>query len=541
MVAAENGALTGGKVGGVADVLRDVPRALARMGHRVSVITPGYMSLSARNPSHKLGELRAPFCGQSESLTLYRCQAQDDPLPAGSHGTVEQYLLDHSLFAACGAGAIYCHDGYGPFATDAHKFALFCAGVAEWLNSDLINAPDVIHLHDWHSAVLAILRTYHPRYLGLRSIRTVFSIHNLSLQGIRPMRGDASSLQNWFPDLQIDTGRVGDPRFPDCVNLMRSALTLSDHVHVVSPGYLTEVLKPSDPERGFIGGEGLEKDLQLRHQRHELSGILNGCEYPKRDKSPIFPKIPLDKLVFREVAGMKKLCTLIGDTVENWTSGKDYIPVSYLTALRRVEAWSRRRKSFPLSLTSIGRLTDQKVALLLLQHEGRLVLEVVLEKLAERDGVLIMVGTGDESSERLLARLMQRHENFLYLQGYSEQLADHLYGAGDLFLMPSSFEPCGISQMLAMRAGTPCLVHQVGGLKDTVVPGVNGFGFKGDSANAQASAMLENLDKACDEILANSEKWQQLREGARAVRFDWEKSVTAYLTEMYQPDMRDGE
>ena len=143
-------------------------------------------------------------------------------------------------------------------------------------------------------------------------------------------------------------------------------------------------------------------------------------------------------------------------------------------------------------LTSIGRLTEQKAALFLQSlPDGSVALDRILENLG--NDVLIMVGSGDREMERRMADVAGRNRNLLFLCGYSETFTELLYKAGDLFLMPSSFEPCGISQMLAMRDLQPCVVHAVGGLKDTVQDGVNGFSFTGDSPAEQAQNFVAKV------------------------------------------------
>jgi len=128
-------------------------------------------------------------------------------------------------------------------------------------------------------------------------------------------------------------------------------------------------------------------------------------------------------------------------------------------------------------ITSIGRLTEQKVRLYTSELEdGGNTLDHLLATLGER-GIFILIGSGDPEYEAFFTRMAARHNNFLFLNHYAERLSRQLYASGDLFVMPSSFEPCGISQMLAMREGQPCLVHAVGGLKDTVSHGSNGFTF----------------------------------------------------------------
>jgi starch synthase len=515
MVAAENGALQGGKVGGMGDVLRDAPIALSRRGHQVTVISPGYQTLVEDNPCTASGELTVNFCGRQEVLTLYRINSRTTQ--------VEHLLLEHPLFSACGAGKIYCNDHYGPFATDAHKFALFCSAVCEYLtDKPLLKAkPDVIHLHDWHAALVAVLRQFDPRYQSLKNIHTVFTIHNLSLQGIRPMHGDDSSLFSWFPELKLDTNLVIDPRYPDCINLMRCGLNLTDQIHAVSPGYASEILRPSAPEHGFIAGEGLESDLQRLASAGVLHGILNGCEYPDKPQT---------------IVSWSALLRLIDESLVSWVASRQWIPASLFYALHRVHAWQKKRKPLRLRLVSVGRLTDQKVSLLLQDVQtsdggSEPALYPLLRELD--DGVFIMLGSGDPRYENFFAETMQEHSNFLFLQGFSEELADCLYRGGDLFLMPSSFEPCGISQMLAMRGATPCIVHHVGGLRDTVRPDVNGFAFTGSSVAQQTSAMLTVIAKACERVRADDENWQQIKARAAEARFTWDSVIEQYLEKLY--------
>ena len=142
MVAAENGALPQAKVGGIGDVIRDVPRALARAGHRVTVLTPGYQSLSQLPDSRLLLTLTVRFGGALETLSLHSVHRPDDPKQ------VQHLVLEHPLFAACGVGAIYCHDAFEPFATDACKFALFSLAVCHAVSTGALGEVDVLHLHD---------------------------------------------------------------------------------------------------------------------------------------------------------------------------------------------------------------------------------------------------------------------------------------------------------------------------------------------------------------------------------------------------------
>lgn len=526
MIAAENGALVGGKVGGIGDVIRDVPIALAQLGHQVSVITPGYQSLAKRNDSALLGALEVFFCGRTETVAIF-CVEEATPMTGKGGrkkalGSVNHYILEHPLFASCGEGAIYCNDQNGPFATDAHKFALFCIAVCQGLIEARFNKVDVLHLHDWHAALVALLRRYMPAYRDLRALPTVYTIHNLSLQGVRPLSGHHSSLHHWYPNLAPDLTLIQDPVHWDCVNLMRAGINLSDRVHAVSPNYALEILIPTDHAHGFIGGEGLERDLQSLEADGKLLGILNGCDYHK-EPAPRRSRAQLLDLIERSLLA--------------WVGNRHYVPAAHFHAQLRVAQWRRRRKPVSATLSSVGRVTGQKARLLMeLVSDGQGGEVGALDKLLADlgDGVFIMLGSGDEFYEHFFTAAMARHDNFLFLQGFSEDLADALYAAGDLFLMPSSFEPCGISQMLAMRAGTPCIVHEVGGLKDTVENGVNGYSFRGDTPLEQAQNMLDTISIACAST-AKPAIWLNLRRNASNARFSWEDAVLQYLDLLYTP------
>ena len=513
MIAAENGALIGGKVGGIGDVIRDVPVALAEKGHHVTVITPGYQSLAKKNASTLLGSVECTFCGVVETVAIFRIEAS---------AKLTHYILEHPLFAACGEGAIYCNDQQGPFATDAHKFALFCLSVCQGLVDGRFGAFDVLHLHDWHAALVAILRRYMPAYKSLRAILTVYSIHNLSLQGVRPLSGHYSSLHHWFPSLAPDLTLIQDPKYWDCVNLMRAGINLSDRVHAVSPTYSQEILLASDYNSGYIGGEGLERDLQSVHAQGRLFGILNGCNYNK----PLAPH-----------RSRAQLYDLIEECLLSWVGTSNSVPSAHFYAQQRLAQLRRRRKPVSITLTSVGRVTAQKARLFTeVVSDGKGGDTIALDKLLEDlgDGLFIMIGSGEEYYEHFFTERMVKHSNFLFLQGFSEELADALYAEGDLFLMPSSFEPCGISQMLAMRAGTPCIVHEVGGLKDTVEQGVNGFTFAGATVRAQAENMLNTVSAACTTTL-NPAQWASLRRNASNSRYTWDDSIRHYMDQLYTP------
>ncbi|MCK8043544.1 glycogen/starch synthase [Shewanella sp. 1CM18E] len=554
MLAAENGAIPGAKVGGMADVLHDLPLALAKLNIAVDVIMPSFGSLIASANAHWEANIDVDFQGQHQRVAVYRAA---NPKLENSHF----YLLEHGLFNGS-LGAYSQGDAQRPFAEDATKFALFNLAVAEALSQDFYTdkprqvfneLPSHIHLHDWHTGMFAALRAFDRRYRFLQDLPCVFSIHNLALQGIRPLNGDSSSLAAWYPRLTAELSPeqlclLQDPRYYNCVNPMRAGIVLSDKVHLVSPSYAHEVLRPSAPEQGFFGGEGLEHDLQAKLDKQALVGILNGCMYPDKtqvtdsladsdDSKLDFVKAALDKLI-------------------NWQVGKLQVRTQDFIAQARLQQWqsdslssvnkakdvkgSKAQHAF--LLTSVGRLTDQKV--MILRHRfslevsdnnlrGKTVLEVLLAKLAEHDSHarFVMLGSGDNAIAREFADIAARHKQFIFMDGYDEQLSEQLYELGSLFLMPSSFEPCGISQMLAMRAGQLCLVNHIGGLKDTVHHLETGFVFEGEDIQQQGLSLLATFDKALS--MSGSATWQQMQQCAKSVRFDWLSQAKRYKSALY--------
>ncbi|WP_105264737.1 glycogen synthase [Pseudoalteromonas sp. T1lg76] len=513
-VSSESAAISGAKVGGVADVVAEVSTALARItsasATSVQVVLPEYACLTLAERT-LCGQYSVNFAGHQLTLSLYRVLVAQG---------VTHYVLSHPWL---NSAEVYHNDTDNrPFAADASKFALFCLGVAEAIKQGAFGELDVLHLHDWHSATLAVLRAFAPQYECLQGLRTVYTVHNLALQGTRPFSGDESSLQTWFPWLGYDGQQICDPHYQHCYNPMRAAITLCDKIHLVSPTYVEEVLQPSDPERGFIGGEGLEGELQKAHQQGRLVGILNGCDYEQEAAS--YPHKALWPLTQQALfTAMAKLPQL---------SSGHYI------AHVRMQQWQQLQ--IKPWLGSVGRVTSQKVALLaqrlakpMASSDGTLVIDAVLDELAKEQKHFIMLGSGDSYYEQLLTQAMARHDNFLFINGFSLALSDAIYELCELFFMPSSFEPCGISQMLALRSGTPCLVHGVGGLKDTVKEGESGFVFNGDSPTEQGEQLLACLTRALDMHKDQPQDWQQLCANARECRFSWHEAAKAYLSELY--------
>jgi len=484
-----------------------LPAALVESGWQVTVITPSYGIFHDLPGATILGTVDAGFRGATQIVDVYEVP--------GSEPRVRNIAFEHPVFSPLGPGKIYCGDEpERPFATDANKFAFFGAAAAAWIEQSP-NRPEVVHLHDWHAAFYLLQRNFAPEFVRLRDIRTVFTIHNLAYQGTRPLRADESSLESWFPDLNYDVTLLRDPANTDCINPMALAIRSADKISTVSPTYATEIRQPSDKARGFVGGEGLEVQLDDAAKADRLVGILNGCVY--RGKSGRRP-------------AWKRIVTLATDQVTAWLESEPGAVDQELARSRLAALPDERPEQV---LVSIGRLVRQKMSLFFEELvDGRTTLEQIAAQLGH-NGKFILLGSGEAELEQRVLEIAKRCEQLIFLRGYSETLADPLYRGGDLFLMPSSFEPCGISQMLAMRAAQPCVVHGVGGLRDTVEHDRTGFVFAGNTPGEQAAEFVTTVQQALALKANDADRWQRICIRAASQRFGWEQSAQQTVEHLY--------
>lgn len=502
--AAENDAIANCKAGGMGDVVRDVPRQISERGDMTHVVVPSYGRL------HQGGKFKAKLNFKLRGTT-YKAELYE-VAPKKELENIHHYVIHHPEIEAGGIAHIYHDDPEEPFYTDFIKYVIFCTAVAEAIKQGEFGKLDVIHLHDWHSSLLLFLREYHRDYKDLQKIRFVYSIHNLAIQGIRPFENNYSSVRNWFPDVAYDEKGLQDYRYTDCINLMAVGIRLADSVHTVSPSYKKDVMQSSSPPE-FIGGEGLEKDLKLADKEDRLFGILNGCNYKNIN-------VEAQGQIYRNT--VKALFRWLQDEDKKYKA--DFLAHTGEKIMRYVG----NRPKFIVS--SIARLTEQKFYFFKKSPEAFI---EILEKLEKVEGMFMLLGTGAPEYEELFREISYKHENFVFTNGQSESLIDSMYLECDLYFMPSLFEPCGISQMLAMRNGNPCLVHHTGGLIDTVDHLKTGFVFDGKTYDQKIKNMLKAFDVALDVYQNDRPKWKKIQSAAKRKRFTWEKSVDKYYEELY--------
>ncbi|MEM8508253.1 MAG: glycogen/starch synthase [Bacteroidota bacterium] len=503
--AAENDAIPHCKAGGMGDVVRDVPRQIAESGDSVHIVVPSYGRLHQNGKfiTHLRFELRGvPYVAE-----LYE-------VPGKKHfESIHHYVIHHPEIEAGSIAHIYHDDPEEPFFTDFVKYVIFCTAVAEAIKQNAFGKLDVIHLHDWHSSLILFLREYHSNYNNLKDIRFVYSIHNLAIQGIRPFHNNYASMQNWFPNVAMDYERLKDYRYQDCINLMAVGIRLADAVHTVSPSYKEDVMRPSSPPE-FIGGEGLEEDLKQADTEGRLFGILNGCNYKNIN-------VEAKGQIYRNT--VKALFRWLQD--ENKKYKADFLAHTG----EKIMQFVGNRPKFIVS--SVARLTEQKFYFFKRSPEAFIAL---LKKLEKVDGIFMLLGTGAPEYEELFRKISYENKNFIFTNGQSESLIDSMYLESDLYFMPSLFEPCGISQMLAMRNGNPCLVHHTGGLIDTVTHLKTGFAFDGATYDEKITNMLKAFDEAIDVFQNDQPKWKKIQTAAKRKRFTWKKSVDKYYELLYQ-------
>ncbi|UOB16416.1 glycogen synthase [Abyssalbus ytuae] len=505
-ISAENDAIYNCKAGGMADVVRDVPREISKRGDMVSVVTPSYNRLHLNQKL--ISEIGFNFRGRTQIAQLY------EVIPKRPDLNISHYVIHHPEITSGDIAQIYHHDVAEPFFADANIFVLFNTALASAIVKGVFGKIDIVHLHDWHTSPILILKEYHNEYKPLKNIFFTYTIHNLAIQGIRPFENNYSSLKAWYPDINIDYDTLADPVYSDCINLMAIGIRLADTIHTVSPSYKEDILKPSKRPL-FIGGEGLEKDLANADKEGRLFGILNGCNYTnirEAEKGHLYIRTIKALFEWLQQPHKKYKSDFLIHTGAKVSRYLDISPPDFVCG-------------------SVSRLTEQKFLFFKKSPE---ILINILQKLQPVNGVFILLGSGVPDYEELFREISYTHENFFFINGQSEDVIDSLYVESDLFIMPSLFEPCGISQMLAMRNGQPCLVHSTGGLKDTVDHLKTGFCFNGKTYKEKTSNFIKVFDLALDMFFNDKPKWNNISSKAKEQRFTWGKSVDLYYANLYK-------
>jgi starch synthase len=431
------------RVGGLADIVGSLSKALRKLDVEVAIALPGYRGLVTDRR------------GSSSVKTL-----PDTDIPL--------FIVEHKEYFGAS------EKPYLGKERDPKRFAYFSRQVVSQLvgrGAGNQFKPDIIHVCDWHTSLIPAL----VRGLGTPPA-TVLTIYNLAMQGISPR-------DVFFPaGLSVSDLHSLDWDFQDRkVDFLLQGILNTSVISTVSPTYAREIMTPEF-------GEGLHDILKVRGER--VLGVLNGIDYvrynPARDKA-IFQTYDLDNFSKGKAANKEALQKELGLTVN--------------------------KEAMLVGL--VARLVDQKGLSLL--SEG-------LERMMELPLQFVVVGEGDKRYERQLADCTTRHPSkFSTHIGKDDSLARKVYAAADLFLIPSRFEPCGSSQMVAMRYGALPLVRAAGGLRDSVIDGKDGFVFE----KYEAGQMLATLRRTLR--IFGTASWKRMVEQAMQRDFSWEKAAEKHL------------
>jgi starch synthase len=459
------------KTGGLADVSGALARAVARLGHDVRVIMPRYLAVERGGFTLEpvVARLAVPIADRVEESGL-AVGRLDGGVPA-YFLVNDRYYRREELYRT----------PQGDYEDNAERFIYFSRSILEVLKA-LDFAPDVIHCNDWQTGLVpAYLKILHGTDPFFSRTATLFTIHNLAYQGLF-----------WHFDMHLiglswDIFTPEGIEFYGKINLMKAGLVYSDLITTVSQRYAQEIQTPEF-------GCGLEGVLRARGE--DLFGVLNGIDVaawnPATDPHLAAPYHAGD------LSGKRK-CK------------------QDLLATYRLPA----EPDLPL-LGCVTRLTEQKGVDLLLQS---------LDRLMALDCRLVILGAGDPASEATLrAAAARRPERLGVRIGFDEALAHKIEGGADMFLMPSRFEPCGLSQMYSLRYGTVPIVRATGGLADTVrnynpeTGNGTGLSFKGYSADE----LLQAIGRALA-VYRDPAAWRRLMLNGMALDFSWEASAAEYV------------
>jgi starch synthase len=463
------------KTGGLADVVGTLPYVLKDLGADVRVLMPYYgMVKQGKVPTALVAEnLEGHLGGTALAFDVRTPASGDYPF----------YFVERDEFFE--RSQLY-GTPRGDYFDNLERFSFFCSTILP-VCQNLGFQPDVIHCHDWQSALVPVyLKHLWQEADILNRARTVLTIHNLAYQGL--------FAKEKFPLLGLDWSLFGIDglEYYDQISLLKGGIVCADAITTVSVRYSEEIQTPEL-------GDGL--DGVLRTRVAALHGILNGVNY--QDWSP-----ENDKLLPATFSPAK-----LGGKAKN------------KAALIKAFDLDPKLEKAPI-LAMISRLADQK---------GFDLVAAVLPELLAQDLMVVILGTGEEKYHRWLAQEAPKYPGKLGVKIAFDNSLAHLMEAGaDMFLMPSRYEPCGLNQMYSLKYGTIPIVRATGGLADTVEPADpatgagTGFLFTDYTPEAFAGAINAAL-----KAFKNQKQWRRLMQNAMSQDFSWERSASAYLN-LYQ-------
>ena len=460
------------KVGGLADVMGSLPKALSKKKElEIAIFAP--LLKCVDREKYEIKEIPNSDLTLQFGYATAKFKLHTAKLPKTD---INVFFIENKKYFSS-------HDEVYPKHMDPRyeqeRFITFSKAILEY--TKLINfRPDIIHANDWHTSMISVyLKSAYKNDEFFRKTKTVLSIHNLAYQG------------RYFDDI-LDFAQINrDEVFHDkCLEQygsliwLKGAIYCSDKIIAVSPRYAKEILTQDY-------GEGL--DWALRENQHKIIGILNGIDYD----------------IFNPETDKNILKNYTSDTLENKEEDKKDIIKEF---------GLEYKKGRPL-IALISRLVEQKGIDLISQAKN---------KLKALNADFIILGTGEKRYEDLFRELNANSLNIRAILDYRADLGNKIYAGADIFLMPSRFEPCGLSQLIALKYGTIPIVRSTGGLEDTItgypLNDSNGFKFwryDGDD-------MLQAIDCALN-VYKDKKTWEIIKKTAMNYDFSWGKSAEQYF------------
>ena len=451
------------KTGGLADVVGTLPKYLKQRGHDVRIIIPKYRQIDgAKFGLEALPCKLSVFVGkEQENFRIKTCMLD---------GNIPVYFIENlRYFNRPGVYGDSSGIGY------RERFIFFCKAAVEAVKA-LMFRPDIIHCHDWHTGLIpAYLKTVNLCDGFFWNTSSVYTIHNIAFQGSFEAASTLPMAGFSWEDYKSDK-----LEFYNTFNFMKAGLAYTDIISTVSPTYANEIQGPA--------GKGMEVVLQTR--KKDVFGILNGIDYsywnPRYDRNLAANFYAKDK-------SGKKFC-------KKYLQEKCGFKVDDKAFLLSVVSRFDMQKGFDLIIDSVGNLVKENIQ-------------------------IVVLGSGDRYIKDTMLYLKSLYSDKLAVfTDYNEPLSHRIYAGADAFLMPSKFEPCGLSQIIALAYGTVPIVNKTGGLSDTIedfsTNTLKGNGFVFDFYKGESFEYTVRR--------ANSFLWNRLTDNAFASRFSWDNSVQEY-------------
>ncbi len=458
------------KTGGLADVCGALPKGFDKRYWDVRVIMPNYTCIPEKYRREfryiTNFQLSVGPATQNKYVGLFEYEYEG----------ITYYFIDNEEY-------FRCFTPYGDIRFDIEKFVFFDKAVLSALPI-LGFQPDLIHCHDWETALIPVyLKNEFQGNMFFWNMKTMITIHNLKFQGVwdlKTMMAISGLEKHLFTPDKLE--------FKKDANMLKGGITYADYITTVSASYAEEIQTP-------YYGEGLDGLLAARHM--DMLGIVNGIDYDvyNPDTDPkIYMNYNASTFRKKKAKNKEKLQQELGLAVD--------------------------KKKYMIGL--ISRLTDQK---------GLDLVECVMEQICDEFTQFVIIGTGESKYENLFRHYAWKYPDRVSANiCYSDDLAHKLYAAADTFLMPSQFEPCGLTQLISFRYGTVPIVRETGGLKDTV-DAYNEYENKGDGfsfSNYNAHEMLKVINYSKKVFFEKKARWNQIIDRGMAKDFSWDASRVRY-------------